>query len=228
MSAPLRLAIFDVDGTLVDSQVSILGAMRTAFEEVQMPMPGRDDVLGIVGLSLGEAMLRLVPDACPKTRDRLINGYKSAFARNRLRQGAKDSAPLYPGATAALARLNAIPDVLLGVATGKSRRGLNALLSGHALETVFLTTQVADDHPSKPHPSMIETALKDTGVSPEHAVMIGDTRFDMDMARAAGIRGIGVSWGYHPRSVLDTCADRVVDDFTALVDVLLDSWDLST
>lgn len=224
MNAPLRLAIFDVDGTLVDSQASILGAMRTAFDQLDRPLPPRESVLGIVGLSLEQAMFRLAPDASASDRDALVAGYKQAFAQNRSQKGARDSAPLYPGATEALAALNKVPDVLLGVATGKSRRGLTALLSGHGMESLFVTTQVADDHPSKPHPSMIETALRDTGVAPEHAVMIGDTRFDMDMAQAAGVRGIGVSWGYHPRDVLETCADIVVDDFAVLAEVVLNSW----
>lgn len=227
MTAPLRLAIFDVDGTLVDSQASILGAMQSAFEAVGLPLPARQAVLGIVGLSLDQAMFHLAPEAGAEARDHLVEGYKTAFARNRSEKGAKASAPLYPGAAEALAELNAVPDVLLGVATGKSRRGLNALLEGHSMETLFVTTQVADNHPSKPHPSMIETALRDTGVDPENAVMIGDTRFDMEMARAAGVRGIGVSWGYHPRDILERSADVVVEDFTALSDVLLDSWKLN-
>jgi phosphoglycolate phosphatase len=104
-----------------------------------------------------------------------------------------------------LEKLAARDDLLLGVATGKSRRGLDKLLDGHELRGIFVTTQVADHHPSKPHPAMLQAALDETGMETAHAVMIGDTTFDMDMARAAGITGIGVEWGYHPAGDLD-CA----------------------
>jgi phosphoglycolate phosphatase len=131
----------------------------------------------------------------------------------RVRHGAQGS-PLFPGALDVLMTLNADPETLLAVATGKSMRGLNGLIDSHGLEGVFVSRQVADHHPSKPHPSMIHACLSETGVAPEHAVMIGDTSFDMDMARAAGVSTIGVSWGYHAVHKLD--ADVVVDHFADL------------
>jgi phosphoglycolate phosphatase len=91
---------------------------------------------------------------------------------------------------------------LLGVATGKSDRGLALCLDHHGLSQRFVTLQTADRHPSKPHPSMIETAMAEAGAAPETTVMIGDTSFDMAMARAAGVVAIGVAWGYHPREEL--------------------------
>ncbi len=112
-------------------------------------------------------------------------------------------------------RLKARDDVLLGVATGKSRRGLDKLIEGHGLEGYFLTRQVADDHPSKPHPSMILAALSEMGMERGDAVMVGDTSYDMEMAQAAGVAGLGVSWGYHPESAL--CAARqVIGGYVAL------------
>lgn len=223
MSAPLRLVLFDVDGTLVDSQASILTAMGAAFEALNMPIPARDDVLGIVGLSLDQGIMRLVPDAAQTTRDRLVAAYKDAFHANRLSLGA-GSAPFYPGARAALEALAQVPEILLGVATGKSRRGLDALIEAHGLEGRFATLQVADHHPSKPHPSMVMTAMAETGVEPRDTVLIGDTSFDMDMAAAAGVAGIGVSWGYHPVQALGR-ARLVIDSYDALQPALDQIWD---
>lgn len=214
MSASLRLILFDVDGTLVDSQAAIVGSMHAAFEAVGLTPPDRATLLSIVGLSLPVAMARLVPGQGADTVDRLVQGYKDAYHASRMEQGAAHS-PLYPGARALLEALNQIPEVLLGVATGKSRRGLDGLIAAHGLERLFVTQQVADHHPSKPHPSMIDTARSELGVSARDTVMIGDTSFDMDMAAAAGVSGIGVTWGYHARSALHR-AGIVVDDFDQL------------
>lgn len=210
----LKLVIFDVDGTLVDSQGDILAAMGAAFRAEGLVPPGRTEVLGIVGLSLPQAMERLVPGLGAVQRTRLVEAYKSAYSELVTTGGAAAS-PLYPGIPDLLDRLAARDDLLLGVATGKSRRGLTRLLEAHGLERRFVTTQVADDHPSKPHPAMLFACLDETGVEAEQAVMIGDTSYDMDMAEAAGIAGIGVSWGYHPASAL-TAARCVVDDTDAL------------
>ncbi|MCA0873839.1 HAD-IA family hydrolase [Seohaeicola saemankumensis] len=226
MSDRLRLVLFDVDGTLVDSQASILTAMGDAFAALTLPAPPRDAVLGIVGLSLDEGIARLAPEAAQATRDRLVAAYKEAFHANRLMMGA-GSAPFYPGARAALDALAQVPEILLGVATGKSRRGLDALIEAHGLQGCFVTCQVADHHPSKPHPSMVLTALAETGVAAADAVLIGDTSFDMDMAAAAGVGGIGVSWGYHPVSALGA-ARRVIDSFDDLHPALEQIWDDKT
>ena len=220
----LRLVVFDVDGTLVDSQADILRSMRSAFEAVDIPLPEREVVLGIVGLSLPEAMARLALDANALTRDKMVETYKSSYMQRRRDVGTQVSSPLYPGATSALARLRAVDEVLLGVATGKSRRGLDKLIEGHGLQGVFVTEQVADHHPSKPHPSMLHAAMRETGVAPEASVMIGDTSFDMEMARAAGMRAIGVSWGYHDRKALEA-ADLVIDRFDDLDMALEQIWE---
>ncbi|QYX56736.1 HAD-IA family hydrolase [Roseovarius sp. SCSIO 43702] len=221
--ARLRLVIFDVDGTLVDSQADILSAMSAAFAGERLPMPHREQVLGIVGLSLPEAMLRLAPDRDEAVRARMVAGYKDAYMTLRARSGVAQSSPFYPGARAILDRLGAVPDVLLGVATGKSQRGLDKLIEGHGLQGVFVTRQVADHHPSKPHPAMIEAALSETGVDAQDAVMVGDTVYDLDMARAAGVTAIAVSWGYHPPDTLRH-ADAVIDAFDALPGVLNTMW----
>ena len=210
----LRLVIFDVDGTLVDSQAHIVGAMEAATAGLGVETPARGEILSIVGLSLPEAMAQLFPGEAEARRTRLVAAYKEAFAALR----AEDASPLYPGARAALDRLAAEEFTLLGIATGKSRRGLSYLMEAHDLGRYFVTRQTADDHPSKPHPSMIETALAETGVEAADAAMIGDTSFDMAMARAAGVAGIGVAWGYHPAEALHTAGARaVVEDYEGLM-----------
>ncbi|MEX0285185.1 MAG: HAD-IA family hydrolase [Paracoccaceae bacterium] len=220
MSAPLRLVIFDVDGTLVDSQGTIVACMATAFQGCDLPAPSREAVLSIVGLSLDHAMRRLAPEQPDDRIGALVAAYKSAFAAFRMSN--TDYAPLYPGALEAVQGLAEQADLLLGIATGKSRRGLSALLETHNLTRHFITRQTADDHPSKPHPSMIYTAMAEAGVEPVHTVMIGDTTFDMDMARAAGVTGIGVNWGYHPADRLG--ADHMLEDFADLPALLQHIW----
>ncbi len=220
----LRLVIFDVDGTLVDSQGDILAAMSAAFDRAGRPAPAREDVLAIVGLSLSEAMRQLAPEADRDTRRAMVARYKETYASLRAEGGVAVSSPLYPHVRGVLEALHAEPETLLGVATGKSRRGLDTLVDGHDLRRLFVTLQCADDHPSKPHPAMLRAALSDTGVEAARAVMVGDTSYDMEMARAAGLLAIGVSWGYHPRDRLGD-AHLVIDDIRLLPGLLQQIWD---
>ena len=220
----LRLVIFDVDGTLVDSQAEIMAAMTLAFGASPFAMPDRKAVLSIVGLSLNEALAKLCPEASEVERAHLVQAYKDAFNELRGPDGKAELSPLFPGALDALDTLRRQDHTLLAVATGKSRRGLDKMLERHGLNGVFHSEQVADHHPSKPNPSMILTALNETGVVPARAVMLGDTTYDMDMARAAGIKKIGVTWGYHAADTLKP--DALIETFTALsaaVDQLLGS-----
>lgn len=208
----LRLVIFDVDGTLIDSQAEIMAAMTFAFQSEGLPLPARTAVLAIVGLSLAEAFAQLCPSVPQAQRNQLVAAYKNAFGD--LRTQGKEMGPMFPGARDALQRLQDQDDTLLAVATGKSRRGLDKVLERHGLTGIFHSEQVADFHPSKPHPAMILTALAETGVAQNRAVMLGDTTYDMDMARAAGVKKIGVSWGYHAAETL--MPDLMIDDFAAL------------
>jgi len=190
----IRLAIFDCDGTLVDSQHSIFAAMSAAFDAMALTCPPRAEVLAGVGLSLPQLMVRLMPEAEPGLHEQVIGAYKNAFFA--MRAGGTLEEPLYEGVAALLDQLDAA-GWLLAVATGKSDRGLNAVLAHHGLSRRFVSLQTADRHPSKPHPAMIEAALAQAGANAADAVMIGDTSFDMMMARAAGVRALGVGWGYH-------------------------------
>ncbi|AQS47038.1 HAD family hydrolase [Thioclava nitratireducens] len=220
----MKLAIFDVDGTISDSQNHITHAMTLGFEAAGLPAPAASEVLQIVGLSLPLAVARLAPEHDAETQARIVEGYKQSYMTTR----AASPAPLYPGAEALLRKLAARDDMLLAVATGKSRRGLRALIEHHGLEGLFVSLQTADDHPSKPHPSMIGAALSETGVDARDAVMIGDTSFDMAMGRSAGVATIGVRWGYHASHLLEAAgAHWMVDDFDSLETTLLDLWEMS-
>ncbi|MCA0042452.1 HAD-IA family hydrolase [Celeribacter litoreus] len=220
----MKLVIFDVDGTLVDSQAYIIMSMSAAFAEAGRPAPDRGEILSIVGLSLPLAMRELAPDVDDETLGRMVEAYKSAFQKHRLAQGAAAS-PLYPGAEEMVRRLAGRGDLYLAIATGKSRRGLNALLDGWDFADVFVSTQSADEHPSKPHPSMVETCLMECGLEASDAVVIGDTTYDMEMAKAARCHAIGVNWGYHgPDALLTAGAVEVLSDFSALETALTRLW----
>jgi phosphoglycolate phosphatase len=190
-----RLALFDCDGTLVDSQHNICLCMEDAFARAGLAPPPRSATRRAVGLSLIPAMQMLVPDADHDLHVQLAADYKTAFQRLR-GKGLVDE-PLFDGIVAAMDALEAA-GWALGVATGKSDRGLELCLRHHGLFDRFVTLQTADRHPSKPHPSMVYQAMADAGATPFTTVMIGDTSFDMAMGVAAGARSLGVDWGYHP------------------------------
>jgi phosphoglycolate phosphatase len=189
-----RLALFDCDGTLVDSQASICRAMDAAFESHGIAPPDRHATRRIVGLSLPEAMRVLLPDGEEGLHLSLTEAYKTSFFRHRT-EGLVEE-PLFDGISEALDRLEAV-GWQLGVATGKSDRGLRFCLDRHGLHDRFVTLQTADRHPSKPHPAMLHAAIAEAGARPENTVMIGDTSFDMMMAVSGGAHPLAVAWGYH-------------------------------
>ena len=215
----MKLAVFDVDGTLVDSQALIIGAMAQAMEGAGLPVLDRDQVLSIVGLSLPLAVATLLPDQPEARQNEVVAGYRAAFMSRRM----DDEAPLYPGARACLDALAGRDDLLLGIATGKSRRGLDAMLDHHGLRGHFVTLQTADNHPSKPSPAMLLAACDEAGVDPAKAVMIGDTTFDMQMALNARTAALGVGWGYHPQPALQQLGIVVAGDFGQL-QTMIEEW----
>ncbi len=204
----MKLVLFDCDGTLVDSHHNIATAMRQAFEAVGVPYPGDEATRRVIGLSLPEAVRPLAPEAGPEIWERLSDAYREAFFA--LRQQPDFHEPLFPGAREAIEALAERDDVLLGIATGKARRGLEVLLDRFDLRDYFVTTQTADDAPSKPHPGMVLRAIEETGADPARTVLVGDTTHDMLMAANAGTRGLGVEWGYHPPDELRRAGAREI------------------
>jgi phosphoglycolate phosphatase len=208
-----RLAVFDCDGTLVDSQHAIVACMGSAFAQEGLVAPTIADVRRIIGLPLEECMLRLVPAETAR-HVRLVEAYKDAFFK--LRQKADHREPLFAGCLDALAAVETA-GWLLGVATGKSKRGLLAVLERHGLERRFMTLQCGDMGPGKPDPAMLERAMAEAGVTPADTVMIGDTTFDMVMAQRAGVRALGVEWGYHdPDELRAAGAEATIASFAEL------------
>ena len=216
----MRLVIFDCDGTLVDSQHMICEAMRAAFSASSLAVPDRSHLLRHVGLSVTVAMQAMTGLGDCDVVTKLGDDYRSAFTE--LRKEARLADPMFPGAREAIAALSAGDDILLGIATGKSRRGVDRLLEREGLEGVFSAIVTADDAPSKPHPAMIKQAMDAVGVQAADTVMIGDTTFDILMARAASVPAIGVAWGYHEADeLIQAGASAVVEDFDALLRLLL-------
>lgn len=195
MPASVRLAIFDCDGTLVDSQVNICRAMESTFAAAGLEPPPRAAIRRVIGLSLLEVVRALAPDADHPFHRRLVDDYKRTFQTMRA-DARLDEEPLFEGVAEVLDDLRD-RGWTLGVATGKSDRGLTHVLDAHGIADRFATLQTADRHPSKPDPAMALAAMAEAGARPERSAMIGDTSFDMAMGRAAGARAVGVAWGYH-------------------------------
>ena len=213
-----RLAVFDCDGTLVDGQASICEAMELAFAEAGLPAPERQAIRRIVGLSLPQAVRLLAPDAAAEQQALAADRYKTAFRAARTEGRLHE--PLFDGIAEALHSLHK-DGWTLGVATGKSDRGLANCLASHGIAHLFSTLQTADRHPSKPHPAMLEAALAEALADPAQAVMIGDTAYDIDMAKAAGLRALGVAWGYHaPEELIAAGADAVAATPGELMELL--------
>jgi phosphoglycolate phosphatase len=218
----MKLVVFDCDGTIVDSQAGIVLSMEHAFKSLRMVPPGREQILAVVGLSLPEAVSSLAPEAEYATRVDLAERYKQAF--RELDRDPADMDVLFPYAREMIAHLSNSETLLLGIATGKSRHGIDRLFDREGWHKSFATIQTSDDHPSKPHPSMLLQAMLEAGASPSETVMVGDTTYDMLMARAAGVAAVGVAWGYHTAAELAEAGAKVIverfEDLTPVLDKL--------
>jgi phosphoglycolate phosphatase len=204
-----RLAVFDCDGTLVDSGATIYAALKASMEQNGLDVPPPSVGRRVIGLSLIEAMAALLPDATPEQHLKLAEDYKRAFMS--LRSAGRVEEPLFDGVLELLDALGT-DGWLLAVATGKSDRGLRHCLEQHDIHARFVSLQTADRHPSKPHPSMVEQAMAEAGASPATTIVVGDTSFDMAMAVNAGATGIGAGWGYHEADeLLEAGAVAVAD-----------------
>jgi phosphoglycolate phosphatase len=210
----VRLAVFDVDGTLIDSQHNIVAAVTEAWRADGRAAPEPWQVRRNIGLPLIEAIAALAPEEGGEAHQKLARYFKESFIANRQRPGHAE--PLYPGALDALKALDEA-GYLLGIATGKSRRGLDVVLERFELQNRFVTTQTGDDGPGKPNPYMLLRAMEDAGVEPGQTAMIGDTSFDILMAVSAGAHAFGVAWGYHePLELREAGAHMVIERFAEL------------
>ncbi|MEZ5861414.1 MAG: HAD-IA family hydrolase [Geminicoccaceae bacterium] len=213
-----QLIVFDCDGTLVDSQAVIVACAQDAFAAVGLVAPSVERIRHIVGVSLEPAMRMLLGRDDPEMGRRIAEAYREAFFARRAMPDHDE--PLFEGVLETLDAL-AARGAVMGVATGKTMRGLVQILERHALERYFVTLQTADLHPSKPHPSMLEAAMRETGAAADATWIIGDTTWDIEMGRLAGCRSIGVSYGNHAPEVLRTAgAAHVIDRLNDLLDLL--------
>ncbi len=208
--APYRLLVFDWDGTLADSEQRIVAAARSAIDTLDLPVRSYEQVRAIIGLALSEACQVLFPDLPKSQENRFVACYREYYLCNT-----RTPVPLFPGAEATLRGL-AAQRYQLAVATGKGRRGLDRDMASHGLEALFSTTRCADDAPSKPHPQMLVDIMEELDAAADQTLMIGDTAYDMEMARNAGVAYVGVSSGMHdpqrllefdPLALLDSIAE---------------------
>lgn len=209
----MKLIVFDVDGTLVDSVTLIVRTVTDAFTAIDEPVPTETAIRSISGLTLNVAMQVLAPAASPERAGQIVESYRAHYHRG----AGVEAEPLFAGALAALDRLQQRPDTILAVATGKGYRGAVTLLERHAILDRFHSVQTPDHNRGKPDPQMIETAMEKAGASKSETVMIGDTVHDMRMAKAAGVQAIGVAWGYHEiTDLLAAGADSIIESFDEL------------
>lgn len=202
-----ELILFDCDGTLVDSQQQIVASMQSAFTDNGLAAPSADAVHAIIGLSLATAVDRLAPGLDPALREAVLASYRRAYVES------ERSLTLYPGVREGLESLHR-KGYWMGVVTGKSRNGLLRVLDTFDLHALFQVWRTADCCPSKPHPAMVLECMDELGMDAVATQVIGDACFDMEMARAAGVQAMGVSYGVEPAERLMAAgATRVFHHF---------------
>ncbi len=209
---PLRLILFDCDGTLTDSHPAIIGAMRAAFADAGLPAPEAETVAGVIGLSLDAAVASLLPaGADARMHAAVVARYRAIY------RDFEGDVRLFDGVPETLDAL-AGRGFWLGIVTGKSRAGLLRTLARFDLASRMLVWRTADCCPSKPHPAMVLECADEMGVPPAETLVVGDAAFDMQMARAAGARAIGVDFGQPGAAGLrEAGAETVVTAFPALL-----------
>src|SRR4030067_1951018 len=208
MNRQFDLIVFDWDGTLMDPAAKTVRCMQAAAEDVGIPDPGSAAVRDLIGLGLSEAMQVLFPEQAPVRRAELVERYRRHFLELDTTE-----TPLFPGVKQGLTQLTG-QGYLLAIATGKARRGLDRVLDDTGMRHLFTSPRAADEAFSKPHPQMLDDLPDETGVDTGRALMVGDTVYDMEMARSAQVAGLAVSYGVHARArLLDCGALACLDSF---------------
>ncbi|MBN9304002.1 MAG: hypothetical protein BGO82_16630 [Devosia sp. 67-54] len=209
----MRLVIFDLDGTLIDSEALIVASVTEAFQAVNEPVPDEDAIRAISGITARDALAMLAPKADAARVEVLLKSYVSHYQA----RSTATREPLFEGALEALDRLQAMPETVLAVATGKGYAGAVTLLEHHGIVGRFNSIETPTHNRGKPDPEMIEVAMRKAGAEAGQTVMVGDTVHDMRMAKAAGVKAIGVTWGYHEIGDLrEAGADVVLRTFSEL------------
>ncbi len=217
-----KLIIFDCDGTLVDSQHAIISAMQQGADICHLPRPLAEDIRKCVGMSLENCAYTLYPDLSASLLKKLVESYKDIFHQQRLQADYEE--PLYPEAETVIRQLAKYDHLILAIATGKARRGLDHTLAYHNLSDCFTLLKTSDDGPGKPHPHILLQALDETGIFSHNSLMIGDTTFDMEAGKRANCHTCGVTWGYHSEQDLhQKGADHIVHTYPDLLN-LLSEW----
>lgn len=215
----LRLALFNCDGTLVDSAYTIYRSLVKVFRNFSYDEPSLDEVKAIIGLSPDQAIARLLKRSVDDEVLKITTFYKENLPQAT--SDIRSDEPIYVGILEVLASLEKNDNVLLGVVTGRTRFEFDRICAAYKLNC-FITTKTSDDCPSKPDPTMIWESCKRTGVFPENTYVISDTIYDMQMAKLANAKAIGVCWGYHtPEALTEAGADfiaRTPDDLIKLLD----------
>jgi phosphoglycolate phosphatase len=204
------LIVFDWDGTLMDSAGAIVASLQGACSDLGLPVPSEEGARYVIGLGLADALAHILPGVGRSVYPTIAERYRDHFLRH------DPDTTLFAGAADLVAHLHG-SGFLLGVATGKSRRGLDRSLAATGLKQYFHATRCADEGFSKPHPGMLEALMDELDVAPERALMIGDTSHDMKMAQAAGVRRLGIAHGAHARAeLLDHGPLACVEDLAEL------------
>ena len=213
MNSPVKLVIFDWDGTLFDSVGQIVASLQFAAQQFQQPLTD-DDAKSIIGLGLPEVAQRLFPSV-PELHVDILQAYSEHYVANSVEDA------WFEGISDMLYALKE-EGIKLAVATGKSRKGLDRVLKQTNSEELFVTTRAASETRSKPHPLMLEEILAETGVQAEHAIMVGDTSYDLEMAMNIAMPSVGVTYGVHTvETLLQFKPLSVVDDVSSLHEFLL-------
>ena len=210
MGRNYRLVVFDWDGTLLDSAGAIVACIQAAAADLGLPPPDDKTARQVIGLGLHDALSQALPGVPSEEYQTVAERYRHHYLSQ------DHELALFAGAYELVEELYAA-GYLLGVATGKSRLGLNRALEASGLKRYFHATRCADECSSKPAPDMLLEIMDELGASPKHTLMIGDTTHDLQMARNAGVGALAVGYGAHPREALEAEQPLgLFDEFTEL------------